>query len=151
MKGFAWPASFIPSRFNSMKMNADTQMMEIINYPYYRLYTKSTDSKEPVFGLNKLKINLWKNSGLNIWQKPFSIYQWKISEKLLRITKKWFSYWQCSLQIHVSVKNSVLNLSRFQKIIFFFVQIVGDNPWCSIIVFCPAEFHFLLFQHSIIS
>ena len=48
VRNFAQAAGFLIGRFNSMKLNSETELMEIINYPFVKLYALS-NTGDPVF------------------------------------------------------------------------------------------------------
>ena len=49
VSNFAQAVYFLIIRFNSMKLNAETELMEIIDYPFKKLYNLRLNSEEPVF------------------------------------------------------------------------------------------------------
>jgi hypothetical protein len=49
VSNFAHAAGVLICRFNSMKLNAETELMEIIDYPYIKLYNLRSNFEEPVF------------------------------------------------------------------------------------------------------
>jgi hypothetical protein len=49
VSNFAQAAYFLFVRFNSMKLNSETDLMEIIDYPFKKLYSLRSNSEERVF------------------------------------------------------------------------------------------------------